>query len=51
MPGTFTFTVEPTAQTVVAGLLRHAYVLTYLAFLSGLLFGSAMLQPDEQEPP
>lgn len=49
MSGIYTFTVEPTAETVVTGVLRHAYLIAALVFLSGLLFGSWALAPDDDE--
>lgn len=48
MSGIYTFTVEPTAETVIWSLLNHAYVIVALVFLNGLLFGPWMLAPDEE---
>lgn len=37
MSGAFTFTVEPTPQTVAWVLIQHADIIAALAFLGGLL--------------
>jgi hypothetical protein len=46
MSGIYTFTVEPTAETVVWGLVRHAYLIAALTCLAGLLFTPQLLEDE-----
>ncbi len=44
-----TFTVEPTAEVVINGVLRHAWVIVVLVFLSGQLFAFRILEEDPHD--
>jgi hypothetical protein len=48
MSGTYTFTVTPTPQDVIWGVLQYSYLIAALVCLGGLLFTSKLL---EEEPP
>ena len=44
----YTFTVDPTPQDIVRGVLQYAHLIAALVGLSGLLFASKLM---EEEPP
>lgn len=44
MPGVYTWTVAPSAGDLIRVLVEHAYLIAALVLLSGLLFGSKMLE-------
>lgn len=48
MSGIYTYTVEPTSQDIIWGVLRHAHLLAALVCLALLAFGPKLL---EEEPP
>ena len=48
MSGIYTFTVEPTPEDIVWGVLQYAHVIAAVVCLSGMLFVSKLL---EEEPP
>jgi hypothetical protein len=51
MSGEFTFTVKPTAEDVILGLLDHAWMFAAVMMLLGLLFHSWLMGRDEEDPP